>query len=142
MPPAFLASPLLRKHRLWSVLFLIWLLALAWLSHGDRGLHPPTPPLPFFDKICHFGYFFGGAGLLSAALFFRRPTPNAKKLLLVVVLILAIVGVLDEYHQSFFPTRKGNDPFDWLADVSGALAGSLTFLRLQPRWLPRHAQIG
>ena len=36
----------------------------------------------------------------------------------------AIIGALDEYHQTFTPGRSGNDPWDLLADTVGAAAGS------------------
>ena len=47
----------------------------------------------------------------------------------VLVIVLATVGALDEWHQSWVPGRSGNDPGDWLADVVGALTGGLVFKR-------------
>ena len=49
--------------------------------------------------------------------------------MITVVIVLAMVGVLDEWHQSWIPERSGNDFGDWLADVAGALAGALVFKR-------------
>jgi len=102
---------------------------LNLLSHGDR-FHPPGGffiwEFPHVDKIVHFGYFFGGGGLLSAALFFAF-RPPWKKLILTVTLVLALVGLGDEFHQSFFKNRTGNDPADWFCDTLGAFCGALVF---------------
>jgi VanZ family protein len=56
-------------------------------------------------------------------------------LALIVTLILSLIGILDEYHQSFFANRTGNDPGDWLADTLGALCGALVFRKLHRRLL-------
>ena len=66
--------PLLQNFRFWTVCFLVWFIVLNLLSHGNR-FHPPGTfifDIPHFDKIVHFGYFFGGSGLLSAALFLSK----------------------------------------------------------------------
>lgn len=49
------------------------------------------------------------------------------ELITAAVVVIALIGALDEYHQSFTPGRSGNDPFDWLADLLGAIAGAFTF---------------
>ena len=48
------------------------------------------------------------------------------------ILVFAILGALDEYHQTFTPGRSGNDPFDWLADVLGASTGIFLANQLHP----------
>jgi VanZ family protein len=111
----------------WLAGFLIWLVTL-WLFSSTSRTAEFTPDIRNFDKVAHFGFFFGGSGLLCAYLFRRREgRPDWKILILTAVVIIGLVGVLDEYHQSFTPGRQGNDPFDWLADFSGALAGALVF---------------
>ncbi len=90
-----------------------------------------VPPIDHFDKIVHFCYFFGGGGLLSAWLFrLRSDLPNWKAILSVTILTVALLGGLDEFHQTFTPGRSGNDPYDWLADILGAAAGAFTFKRI------------
>jgi VanZ family protein len=37
------------------------------------------------------------------------------------LLFTAIIGALDEFHQTFTPGRSGNEPWDWLADVTGGV---------------------
>jgi VanZ family protein len=78
----------------------------------------------------HFGYFFGGAGLLSAALFLQGDHPPSwPALMFRVCAILWLIGILDEWHQSWVPERSGNDVGDWLADATGTVVGALTFRR-------------
>lgn len=125
--------------RLWAILFTVWFLILNLLSHGDR-FHPPELGLsfPHADKVAHFGYFFGGAGLLSAAIYLAKK-PSWLHLTLIVTVTLSLIGILDEYHQSFFANRTGNDPADWLFDTLGALTGVLIFRKLHQHLLPPSA---
>ena len=125
---------LCQRSSFWLVAFLGWAVALWFLSDGPLP-GPIGPRIHGTDKVLHFGYYFGGAGLLSAALYLpTRPTPNWGALIVLVVLVVSGIGFLDEWHQSWFPERSGNDPGDWLADAYGALAGTLVFRRLHP-WL-------
>lgn len=114
----------------WLAGVAVWMGAL-WVLSAHSTTIEGVPPIPYLDKICHFGYFFGGAGLLSAFFYCRRPAaPNWWRLGVVVVVLLAVIGALDEFHQTYTPGRSGNDPWDWLADVLGSLAGCFTFKRL------------
>ncbi len=119
-----------RHPNFWLAGFLLWL-GVLW---GLSSFTPPgeeVPPVEHLDKIVHFGYFFGGSGLLCAWLFRRHPeNPNWKAIIATAVLIIALIGALDEYHQTFTPGRSGNDPFDWLADLLGGAVGALTFQRI------------
>lgn len=115
-----------RQPRFWLITFIIWASILWYLSSRDFKGFPVT--FNHIDKVKHFGYFFGGSGLLSAWLYLRNPeSPNWRRLIITSILILAVVGAVDEYHQSFTPGRSGNDFWDWLADVVGATAGAFTF---------------
>ena len=124
---------LLRNPQFWFAGFLLWFAVLWWLSSFSL-VGKIAPPIPNFDKLAHFGYFFGGSGLLCAYLFRRKPDrPNWKAIIGGVIVAIALTGGLDEYHQSFTPGRSGNDPYDWLADVLGATAGAFTFKRTHHR---------
>jgi VanZ family protein len=119
-----------RSSKFWLAGFGLWFVSLSILSSfalpGDLNA-----PIDHFDKIAHFGFFFGGSGLLSAYLYRRNPDqPNWLKLILTAILVISLIGVLDEFHQSFTPNRFGNDPWDLLADVLGATAGALTFKKI------------
>ncbi len=118
-----------RSPKFWLGSFLLWFAVLWWLSSGT---HPdmPTPPIADIDKLAHFGYFFGGAGLFSAWLYRRHPQqPNWRAIIAFTILAISLVGWLDEYHQSLVPGRSGNNFPDWLADFFGAIAGAAVFKR-------------
>ena len=118
----------------WAAAFLLWFGAL-WLLSSRAHHGPEMPPIPHIDKILHFGYFFGGGGLLGATLFRLNPAnPSWPKIIGFTVLLLALVGGLDEWRQSHVPGRSGNDLGDWIADVLGALCGVLVFKKFH-RWL-------
>ena len=121
------------RSSLWIASFLLWATALWILSDGPVPVEQ-GPEIPNLDKVLHFGYFFGGAGLLSAALYCRirtrSPGPGKlpwSRLTMTVILVLAAIGALDEWHQSWVPGRFGNDLGDWLADVLGACTGTVIF---------------
>lgn len=126
--------------RFWGGCFVLWFILLNFFSHGDR-FSPPGGfmlDIPHFDKVVHFGYFFGGGGLLSAALFLAK-RPSWRQLTLIVTVVISLIGIWDEFHQSFFENRTGNDFGDWLADTLGALCGALVFRVMHRRVLPRSA---
>lgn len=127
--PAFAKRP-----HLWLFLYFTWFGTLWYLSSGPVAVKTGFE-IPHFDKVVHFGYFFGGAGLLSAALYrLNQKNPDWTLMLAIVMFIMTLVGCLDEWHQSWIPERTGNDAQDLCADVIGSLAGFLVFRRVH-RWL-------
>lgn len=80
----------------------------------------PLPPVPGIDKVAHLTEY-GGYALLTARALFplmgRRPRWTRWG---VAVLWCLLYAVSDEAHQAFVPGRSC-DPYDALADVSGAL---------------------
>ena len=119
--------------KFWLAGFILWFVSL-WILSSFAMPGEFNPRIENVDKLQHFGFFFGGAGLLSAALFRLKPeAPDWKRIITAAVIAMALVGWLDEWHQSFTPGRSGNDIYDWLADVLGALAGSFTLRALHRR---------
>lgn len=124
---------LVRSPKFWLAGFLVWF-GVLWLLSGSNPTGDHPPPFPHFDKVAHFGYFFGGSGLLCAYLYRRAPDrPNWRVIFAVAVIVIGLIGALDEWHQSFTPGRTGNDPSDLLADVLGAAVGAFTFKRFHHR---------
>ena len=119
-----------RSPWFWLAAFAVWFGTLWWLS--SRVQHfPPALDFRASDKVLHFGYFFGGAGLFSAFLFRLNPEkPNWGKIFRLTLLAAALVGAIDEHHQTYTPNRSGHDPADFVADVLGALCGTLVFRRM------------
>lgn len=126
--------------KLWISAWIVWFFTLWFLSSGTPA-PKEMPKIPHLDKIAHFGFFFGGAGLFSAWLRHRFLSIPAKRVLLLTTISGALVGAIDEYHQSFTPGRTGNDVYDWLADVSGSIAGAVVMLVLLKMLFKRTPQI-
>jgi hypothetical protein len=112
---------IIRNQSLWILFTIIWAIALWFLSSSKPPLMGPSFPLK--DKLQHCLYFAGGGICFllawpgSASVFRRSLRKNAFQ----AMLFTAAIGALDEYHQTFTPGRSGNDPWDWLADISGGL---------------------
>ena len=72
-------------------------------------------------KLAHFGEY-ALLGILAARAFRTSPNPTIKRRWLLISLSI-IVGyaLIDEYHQSFVPSRTASI-FDSLIDMSGGLA--------------------
>ena len=93
-----------------------------WLS-SQSTLPSPGFAFPHLDKLEHAAYFFV-MGLLAfrAARFGEGWSPRTS--LLAVVLGGLLLGILDEFHQSFVPER-GAEALDIAADTAGALAAAI-----------------
>jgi VanZ family protein len=124
-PRTALTSRLLALRPLWITGVAVWL-AVLWLLSAQSDL-PAGPSIPGKDKIEHCLYFCAGGIFFLLALYGRSPViPDWRALSLRGMAFTGLVGALDEFHQTFTPGRSGNDPWDWLADLSGgALAGWL-----------------
>ncbi len=122
MSPRFvvLGSRLVKNSALWWFGVLVWG-AVLWTLSANSAL-PSGPSFPLKDKLLHCTYFCGGALCLLLALHGKRSSlPSWRVLAIPGLLFTAIIGALDEFHQTFTPRRSGNDPWDWLADVTGGV---------------------
>jgi VanZ family protein len=110
-----------------TTLFGIW---LAILYHVSNSVPAQMPEMivPQQDKVLHFVFFLGGGTVLAASLRVLAKMQGIR-LLLAVALVMGILGALDEYNQQFIPGRSGLSLEDWIADMSGAVAG-VVLLRL------------
>ncbi|TAG07873.1 MAG: hypothetical protein EAZ42_12260 [Verrucomicrobia bacterium] len=123
----------LRSPSFWLAMWLLWFCALWFFSSMP---HPPSPELPltFADKIYHFLYFTVGSIFLTGFIYQLNHRQASWKWIAGSVLgLLAICGAIDEYHQSFVSGRSGNDLYDWLANMVGAVAGFSIFYALRRR---------
>lgn len=108
---------------------MVWVALLTLLSAQSeewrwtvwQGLHLPV--FPGVDKLQHL-LFFAVFGMLVARCWLRLGGGAGSAQLVAGGLAAALVGVLDEWHQSFVPGRTVS-ALDWTADVLGALLGAL-----------------
>ena len=104
-----------------TILFGIWLVILYQVSNSVPT-EMPQMVVPQQDKILHFVFFLGGGVVLAASLRLLAKLQGIR-LLLAVALVMGLLGALDEYNQQVIPGRSGLSLEDWIADMSGAVAG-------------------
>lgn len=114
---------ILKHPALWWSLLIVWAGLLWWLSSQPGSGRPPR--IPHFDKVLHTSYFFLGGLFLQLGLRNGSRNLSNRGFLLLGLLFAAVIGVLDEHHQTFTPGRSGHDPFDWMADCLGGLLAAL-----------------
>jgi VanZ family protein len=104
-----------------TALFGIWLAILYYVSNSVPK-QMPEMLVPQQDKILHFVFFLGGGVVLAASLRLLAKLQGVR-LFVAVALVMGVLGALDEYNQQFIPGRSGLSLEDWIADMSGAVAG-------------------
>ncbi len=109
----------------WLLLIGLCLL-IFWQSSGP--LPHQTPSLTGLDKLAHAAVY-ALLAFLAARAFATLPFPDQAPVLpWAAALFAALYGLSDEIHQSFVPGRSA-DAWDWIADISGAIAGALIYRR-------------
>jgi VanZ family protein len=87
-------------------------------------------------KIAHFTEY-AILAYLAARAFRTSPRPAvAKRWLLIALTIVVVYALIDEYHQSYVPSRTASI-YDSLIDMSGGLV-MLLILRYRHKNRPRH----
>ena len=119
---SLILDSLLKRPAVPATLFAIWLAILHQVSNSVPK-EMPEMFLPQQDKILHFVFFLGGGTVLAATLRLLAKL-HGMPLLLAVTAVMGLLGALDEYNQQFIPGRSGLSFADWIADVSGAIAGA------------------
>jgi VanZ family protein len=112
-----------------SLLIYLVIFLLSSLPAASLPSHVP-------DFIPHFLEYF------ALAFFFIQvfPKPGRGKDLAAAVFLLAILGILDEWHQLSVPGRVFS-LLDWLYDICGALAGLGAFHSFG-KWLLKNSGSG
>ncbi len=97
---------------------------IFWLSSAPR-------PAPSFlrwsgaDKLVHLGEYAPLGSLLLRA-FSRSFASSRRRFWPAVLLAGLLVGVLDEFYQSFVPTRNSS-LWDVSADLMGVMIGQILY---------------
>jgi len=130
-----MSQPLRTFARYWLPL-LIYIGLIFILSSLSRRPHSFLDVIP--DKLLHFCEYALLAALTTRAIY-SLPRPDAWwVVLLITFLVVAVLGALDELHQSTIP-RRSAEVLDWVADAGGGLTGGVCYL-LFKRWLVRRAE--
>lgn len=112
---------------------IVVVLAALYLLVMFLGTHLPLRGVPSSvvgaDKLVHAGMYAGLASLILAAASLFRPV--GLRTVGVLLVVIAAYAAVDEWTQSFVPTRTA-DIGDWAADVAGAALGATGFLAASP----------
>lgn len=112
-----------------------WTPPILWVAIILVGTSWPSlklgPDDLALDKVAHFSAY----AILAALALRATLTPRRLVTAVSVVFGVAVLGAVDEWHQSFIPGRSMSFP-DWVADTAGATVGVLA-VRLLPFLTPR-----
>ena len=111
---------LIRAAALGFVAFLIAAVVIADRGEGAKWW-PFLDHIPYGDKFGHIG-LFGTLGFLCNLAFPNRRASRLPDFITKTTLVLLVIVTLEELSQAFIPSRT-LDLFDWLADLTGLLAG-------------------
>ncbi len=111
---------------------ILWL-AIILVGTSWPSINLGSPDLAL-DKVAHFTAY----SILAALSLRSTLTPRSVGTVVAVVLGVALLGAVDEWHQSFIVGRSMSF-LDWCADSLGAVIGALT-VRFIPFLTPRRPQ--
>lgn len=83
--------------------------------------------IPNIDKIVHFIFYTTSSFLWSWALL-NKKTPNYKLNLILIVLGLILFGLMIEFLQDVFPTKRSFEWLDVASNTVGVLVGTTIYL--------------
>jgi len=89
----------------------------------------PLIKIPNFDKVVHFGMYFG---LMSVIILENKKRLNTTRSLLLTSLIPLFYGIVIEIMQSTLTVTRTGSIFDALADTVGILVSLLLWLWIKP----------
>ncbi|MDT7829523.1 VanZ family protein [Pricia sp. S334] len=113
------------KTQKYRIAFLVWMGLVTWASLATFP-EEDTPDLgiPHFDKLVHFGFYFGAAVL--GTLYVREAmhdSPPLTRTLIYVALGTIIYGIIIEVLQHILTVDRQADIFDVVANSLGAIIG-------------------
>jgi hypothetical protein len=85
--------------------------------------------IPYFDKIVHFGMYFG---LMSLIILENRRTINKTSHLFLIGLIPFLYGILLEIMQSTLTLTRTGSFYDALFNCAGILVSILLWISIRP----------
>jgi VanZ family protein len=131
--PDWFYGKLPANNRFWIGVWVTWFAVLWYLSSVTPEIKD-GPKIPHLDKVAHFCYFMAGGFCFANFLYLNKSFNwSWKRIVIITFLVGATVGAIDEYHQTKTEGRTGNDPADWVADISGSLAGAFYCLSMWKR---------
>jgi len=111
------------KRDVCRTVFIAWFINLFVFS-SIPGSAAPQLTLLIGDKIAHAGYFALGSSAFMLTLLQNPSRHYSMPIIFSACMAMAlVVGVFDEWHQTFTPNRHGNSLGDILANLAGGALG-------------------
>jgi len=108
------------------VALIIMFLSLAGSDNFD-GV--PFFNIPYFDKIAHFGMYFG---FMSVLLFENRKQITGNRQILMLSVIPFFYGIMMEMFQIIFTVSRSGSVYDVLFNSTGILVSALLWIWIKP----------
>jgi VanZ family protein len=116
------------RKNLFSILVALIIMYLS-LAGSDNFDGVPLFNIPYFDKIAHFGMYFG---LMSVLLFENRKQIKGVRETMFLSLIPFFYGITMEIFQELFTLTRTGSIFDVLFNTTGILVSSIIWNWLKP----------
>ncbi|MBN2528630.1 MAG: VanZ family protein [Deltaproteobacteria bacterium] len=115
---------ILEKPGTWLFALIIYLMMIFMVSHLSSQQIGQLP-IAVWDKLVHFLEYMPVGLMVTGLLHAKWPNVAWGRTIFGAIVIVAILGGLDEFHQSFVPGRTVSAG-DVVADTMGATVGALS----------------
>lgn len=85
--------------------------------------------IPYFDKIAHFGMYFG---FMSVLLFENRKQLIANKQIMLLSIIPFFYGIMMELFQIIFTASRSGSLFDVFFNTAGIIVSTMLWIWIKP----------
>lgn len=118
---------MVKKYK-FSILVALVVLYLS-LANSNTFDKVPLFNIPYFDKIVHFGMYFG---LMLMIIIENRKSIRSVRHLFALSLIPLSYGIIIEFMQNFLTVTRSGSFYDALADFAGILVSIMIFIFIKP----------
>jgi VanZ family protein len=123
------------KYNLWGILWGLFIVILTVLPGKVFPLLPTFLDIFHPDKLIHIFIFAVFFFLQARGFLIQDSYPSVRKHAILIALILGFsIGAATEVIQEYFVPMRAGDPYDFIADMLGSLAG----LGIFGIWRRRH----
>lgn len=118
---------MIKKYK-FSILVALIILYLS-LANSHTFDKVPVFNIPYFDKIVHFGMYFG---LMLMIIIENRKLIGSVRHLFTLSLIPLFFGIIIEFMQYFLTISRSASFYDAIADFAGIMVAIMIFIFIKP----------
>jgi len=116
------------KKNILSFLVALIIMFLS-LAGSDNFNGVPFFNIPYFDKIAHFGMYFG---FMSVLLFENRKQITENRQIMLLSAIPFFYGIMMELFQIIFTVSRNGSVIDVVFNSAGIIVSALLWSRIKP----------